>query len=832
MTLVRCWLALLVSLIASSARADQLRSTLGQPLREISHTVDVTIVDGIATYKVRRVFANPSKVADEAGLVIKLPYGAAATGLRIRARDRWYDAELLEAELAQKRYHELTGIGRFAPKDPALLSWMWSDQLYLQLFPVLPGSTSTVEYTLTVPTDYSRGRIFLSYPRTGAGEEEEEDSEQTADDELPLAAPVVTLRPSWGDATTQVLIDGQRAAPDTPLVLPTELTLSPWAAEEDSTGSAGYGASTIDVEANQRTATVFSEVHVKVDIEHTYRSDLQVALITPQGERLDVLSDEKVAGDGGSNDVRGDYKIALPKGTQTAGKWHLVVSDHARLDAGRLAQWSLRFGEGAKALAFESLDTPVFIPDAPDSENSAGSASFELAAAPITTLNARLGSVTASTGHAFSRLEIDMAAELQPLPKKAQLVFVVDASHSQGSEGIDAQLAIASAYLSHVPDAEVELVLYRRFAQQLFQGFIPVSTFEQRLAQARQQGLLAPGNGSHLDHGAQLASKLLATRKGPLRMVITTDLLLRPSFLTKHGLAALTQLPTRAIVHVVNYGLYETNWASMSRADNELLGPLATKHHGIYAWIEGSNDGHSKQLRSELLGLVRPTTIDNVVVSGFESKWNGTDADSVLYEGRGERVMLAVESAPEAITIRGKIWSDPYRRVVHAKTRFSRATAGWVFSEDEHGELTDAEMMRVAKMGRAVSPVTSYLAIEPGVRPSPIGLPEMESGSGYVSGSGSGYGRGSGGFHSKDRVPPNLMALVANEAARCIALHKPAADWSLTLSIDTTYREIVDVQPTTRATALHTCLLEAVWATQLNERFIQERDHFDLMFRP
>ncbi len=38
-------------------------------------------------------------------------------------------------------------------------------------------------------------------------------------------------------------------------------------------------------------------------------------------------------------------------------------------------------------------------------------------------------------------------------------------------------------------------------------------------------------------------------------------------------------------------------------------------------------------------------------------------------------------------------------------------------------------MMVLARHGRAVSPVTSYLAIEPGVRPSTEGLNEGELGS-------------------------------------------------------------------------------------------------------
>ena len=116
----------LVALAAATgiARADELTATLEQPIVEVSHTVDIRIADGVATYKVRRQFANRGKRADEASLSIDLPYGAAATGLRIRARERWYDGELMEREKAAKLYQELTGFGPAQPKDPALLQWM------------------------------------------------------------------------------------------------------------------------------------------------------------------------------------------------------------------------------------------------------------------------------------------------------------------------------------------------------------------------------------------------------------------------------------------------------------------------------------------------------------------------------------------------------------------------------------------------------------------------------------------------------------------------------------------------------------------------------------
>src|SRR3954468_7473272 len=121
--MARTWLVVAIVCAAMPARGDVLHATREQPLFEVSHTVDIRIANGVATYKVRRQFANPGKIADQAGLAIDLPYGAAATGLRIRAHDVWYDAELMERAKAAALYHELTGLGAYAPKDPALLQW-------------------------------------------------------------------------------------------------------------------------------------------------------------------------------------------------------------------------------------------------------------------------------------------------------------------------------------------------------------------------------------------------------------------------------------------------------------------------------------------------------------------------------------------------------------------------------------------------------------------------------------------------------------------------------------------------------------------------------------
>ena len=164
-------LALLATLAPTgTAHADRLSATRAQPLVEVSHTVDVAIDEGVAVYRVRRTFANNGTRSEEASLRIALAHGAAVTGLRIRARERWYDGVLMDAEEARAKYQELTGIGAWEVKDPALMQWVWADQVHLQVFPVLPGAVSTVEYTLTAPLEYRGGRHVLTYPHTASVE--------------------------------------------------------------------------------------------------------------------------------------------------------------------------------------------------------------------------------------------------------------------------------------------------------------------------------------------------------------------------------------------------------------------------------------------------------------------------------------------------------------------------------------------------------------------------------------------------------------------------------------------------------------------------------------
>ena len=73
----------------------------------------------------------------------------------------------MEAEAAAKKYEELTGIGGYYPKDPALLSWRTLGLLALQVFPCAPKQPKTVEITYEMPVHYHDGRYHLELPAMG-----------------------------------------------------------------------------------------------------------------------------------------------------------------------------------------------------------------------------------------------------------------------------------------------------------------------------------------------------------------------------------------------------------------------------------------------------------------------------------------------------------------------------------------------------------------------------------------------------------------------------------------------------------------------------------------
>jgi len=145
----------------------------------------------------------------------------------------------------------------------------------------------------------------------------------------------------------------------------------------------------------------------------------------------------------------------------------------------------------------------------------------------------------------------------------------------------------------------------------------------------------------------------------------------------------------------------------------------------------------------------------------------------------------------------------------------ARLWAALVFGSNLLDELTEPEKMLLARRGQAVSPVTSYLAIEPGVLPSTEGLrlrrvnaPDVIACSANVRG---------------QPEPPRLdrQKFLEEELGRAWRECGPERRAS-TVVLETTVAEVVDVPFVTGIeAALSPCLEEAAWNLDLPPDFDQ-----------
>jgi len=792
--MTRTWALVAVGLALGPAVAhgDALYAALDGKLREVSHTVAIRIEDGVARYVVRRELHNDGSRADEACLVIALPYGAAASGLRIKAKDRWFDGDLLEATQAAQRYQELTGAGIWDPKDPALLHWSSSHELVLQVFPVLPGQTSTVEYTLIGPTRYAGGQAWVSYPRVDPVERVDVDGNLISNRpgwvSLPLALPAITV-----EGAGALVADGAPVAGRT-------FTLAVGRADRSD------AASQIEVAAGAVSRHGVVAAQLELDVAHPDAGMLQLELITPAGERVPVY-------DGGDGAVLAThYEVALPPGTPASGTWQLhAISGSSVL--GTIERWSLRLGGATFASRAR-----VLIPDAETFDVAANQAMIAVAPPPIATWRVGYGRVVASDAHAFSRLEVDVAPRLSELPRRAQVVFVIDASYSIGAKRLDHELAIVRAYARDLPDAELEIVVYRRTARRVFGRMVAATELPRALDDARRRGRFALGNGSALDDGARLAAEVLAGRPGPHRIVIESDGLVRQALDADALRAAVATLDPAAVVHVVVPTSDDEQTVQLVRDDSAPLAVLATAHHGIFAELRGlaaTRAGLAEVVRQ----LVRPLRLEHVVVTG------ALPVPETLDEGSGVRLWGegTRDETPSDVQITGSLWSDRIQLRLVADPALGPAVAAFGFAAQRFDALPEVEQMTLARLGRVVSPVTSYLAIEPGVRPSKIGLPPSGGVGWGTIGSGRygtlGYGIGGGGYPQGSL---DLAALI--DQRPCLRAHPKEGE--VQLAVETTRDEIVGVDVVRGAGPLADCLVEATWAVRLDARFEHDADTF------
>lgn len=438
-------------------------------------------------------------------------------------------------------------------------------------------------------------------------------------------------------------------------------------------------------------------------------------------------------------------------------------------------------------------------------------------AAPV---RAGLARLDLTTGRQLVRLEIDVAHELAPLPRRARVVFVIDASVSQGADGVAAQLALAQGALSHVPDAEVELVLYRRHASPVLGRFEPAEQLARRLARVPRTALEVE-NGSDLDEGLALAGALLRRAGGgrPVRVIAFTDDLVRDALGPEAIAHALGSLPDGAVVHLVS--TTGARGDAFERNDEHPFAAAVARTGGMTVAMDAA--AAVADAASAMRGLMQPLTIDGVSLEGGP----GLAIDAQLPAGESLRLHAwsAARGAATPIVLHGRVWGRAIDRAVAVAPELEAALPALVVGdEDLWRDLDAVEQLETARRAHAVSPVTSLL-VDPGARATSYGEEEVGSGCGCLGGGRISTVTHCGGVVGTSRThraalpPVDPVAALAQELgpaiAGCEALHGGKVR---SMDVEVTFEEIVSVRVDGTDAALRACATEAAWDLALDAK--------------
>ena len=636
---------LLATVLApGAAHADSVQATRFE-MTEKDHIVDMKVDRGFATLVIRRTVTNLGPKSDQATFMLNLPNLAVATRLRTSGVDAkgqgvWFEGELMEAEAAAKKYQELTGIGGYYPKDPALLSWRRPGLLALQVFPVLGQSSKTVEYTLKMPLTYEHGAYHMELPPMGT-------------DALTASVRISATHPEDG-----LVVNGIAPA-----------------------GSGGGG-------------------------------------ITARAEK------------------------------------------------------------------------PIMI---------------ELHPRNVSPVDAVIASVAVAADKHLVRGRIAAAPHVGEVPLGAHVVVLFDGSRSH--HDFEGGLAAVRAYLGHMKGATVDFITFDRETRQPLGAALPVATALSKLASFQ----LVPRNGSRIDDALARADTILqASSSQARRVVVVTDTLTR-SELTPQKIGA-SAWKSGAVVHfaVVTHGA-----PSLTRDDDSDWATLPRRTGGLY-WAAAATGTVDTATRTVFEEWARPKRIDKLEVTGVSGNFY---APSVLDEGQGLEHFTIADTATSQVQIKGELWSKPLRVAVTPSAEHGKLTAALVFGSDLYTSFSEPEQMKLALLGRAVTPVTSYLAIEPGVRPSNEGLEWDEVASLGSGGGGRGEGIGLGGIGTLGHgAGPTRDAWLTGELVAIAKTCAPSAK-AVTAELESTLEEIVDVKAVvlspTRDAKAEVCVREGIWKLSL-----------------
>jgi hypothetical protein len=325
------------------------------------------------------------------------------------------------------------------------------------------------------------------------------------------------------------------------------------------------------------------------------------------------------------------------------------------------------------------------------------------------------------------------------------------------------------------------------------------------------------------------ANRLLSAEKGTRdhRIYLLSDLLTRSRLVV----ASLAPRTKATLLHI---GTVTEGEPTLEPKQDGPWARLARRTGGLCWQGQARTEGVQASAMAEAYEeWVRPTRLHEFSIDGLSARalrgeasdegevFVATDLPKELREGTAFEYFGLPLEHPRRVFARGELWARPVNITLDTSGEEERLWSALIFGGDLYRELSPREMMTLAMRGRAVSPVTSYLAIEPGVRPSTEGFEEWQGTGGGGTGEGTialgSFGTiGKGGGRDLDKLLRDLLS-----QARTACKLDGA---KVTARIETTYREIVDVpEVKIDGSGDAGCIREAIWTWVLPDDFTDER---------
>ncbi|HEY3494611.1 MAG TPA: vWA domain-containing protein [Polyangiaceae bacterium] len=509
-----------------------------------------------------------------------------------------------------------------------------------------------------------------------------------------------------------------------------------------------------------------------------------------------------------------------PPGALKSVEYTLVVPTHYRDGAHHLE---------LPALGTEELPATITLRQRPEDAVLVGGAApprvirpeagapldFALSARGAPRLGGELVTREFASGRVLLRYAAYAGPRLSTVPPKAHVVAVIDASLSTDAGFAERARAALDGYLSHFGDAHVEVLTFHRRVERAFGAFRPLAEARSALSQLA----VVRKNGSDVDRALFEADRLLSTAPpgSARRIVLLTDGLAREGLTGERLRAATSQ--AGAVTHL---GILSEGSSSLARDDAHPWAEGLAATRGV-VWQAHAREGEADAARRVFEEWARPLRFHDFRALSADPELVETleVIPPVLDEGQGVEALLLAERRVPWLAFEGKLWTENVRARLEPDARGEKLWSALVFGSPLLDDLSEPEMMTLALSGGAVSPVTSYLAIEPGVRPSTEGLDWGRLGGGFGAGQ---VGVRSGGTTVSGRGPALdrqafLDRTLADDYRRCGG--RPG---TATVTFETTAAEIAHVQTLAVKDAdklVEACLRESLWALVLPTAFYE-----------